>query len=117
MDNDGKYQAVESITGHPQVVSAVCPFTSSERNEDVLGSELFGSLSGIQHDDNIGFSLNTYAGYVNAGEYRNHGSSGGIVSWIAAELLETHKVDAVIRARHPSESGIMYSYQVSRTLE
>nr|WP_239519385.1 Coenzyme F420 hydrogenase/dehydrogenase, beta subunit C-terminal domain [Bifidobacterium ramosum] len=117
MDGDGRYQAVELSGDHAPVASRVCPFANGRLNEDVLGRELYGGVEGVRHDDAVGWYLDTYAGYAVAGDWRERGSSGGLVNWTAAKLLETGRVDAVIHARACDEPGVMYSYQVSHTVD
>jgi coenzyme F420-reducing hydrogenase beta subunit len=117
MDEDGKYQAVELSQEHSDIASRVCPFANGEYNEDVLGKEIFGSVSGIQHDDVLGFYLKTYIGHAVSGGFRDKGSSGGLVNWMASRLLATDKVDAVIHVKESSDGNVMYSYQVSRSVQ
>lgn len=117
MDDDGRYQAVELSQTHDAESSKVCPFANSLYNEDVIGKTLFGDVDGIQHDDALGYYLHTYVGYAKAGDFRDRGSSGGLVNWVAAKLLETGKVDAIIHAKASDDPGVMYSYQVSHSIE
>lgn len=116
MDTKGRYQAV-SGGSHNTETSAVCPFANSASNEDVLGKSLFGSVEGIHHDSAVGFYLQNYIGHVEAEGYRERGGSGGMVSWFAAKLLEEGMVDAVIHVKDAGQAGVMYSYQVSNSVE
>ncbi|MBT1177305.1 Coenzyme F420 hydrogenase/dehydrogenase, beta subunit C-terminal domain [Bifidobacterium callimiconis] len=117
MNSDGEYQAVEMSADHTDLASRVCPFANSDRNEDVIGRELFGSLPGVKHDDSLGYYLGSYVGCAKTGEFRSRGSSGGLVSWLAAKLLQTDEVDAVIHVKDSSEPGVMYSYQLSHSID
>lgn len=90
--------------------SAVCPFAAT-RNEDQIAATVF---AGSAHDPEIGHYLSTYAGY--APEFRAHGSSGGIVTWVLGRLLTSGLVDAVIHVT-PSEAGPgrrLFDYSVSQ---
>lgn len=117
MDDNGRYQAVELSKTHDAESSRVCPFANPSYNEDVIGKALFGGANDVQHDDALGYYVHTYVGYAKAGDFRDRGSSGGLVNWMASKLLETGKVDAVIHAKASDEPGVMYSYQVSHSVE
>lgn len=97
-------------------IEVICPFASSV-NEDVIGRDLFSGQSGVQHDDNLGWFLSTYVGYVKMDGYRERGSSGGFISWLAATMLDEGLVDAVIHVKDGSDSEHMYEYQVSHTID
>ena len=59
-------------------------------------------------------------GHVAEDEYRMNGSSGGMVSWVAAELLKRGLVDGVahvIAAKDPQQEGKFFHYRISRTIE
>jgi coenzyme F420-reducing hydrogenase beta subunit len=116
MDMKGRYQAVPG-SSHNAGTSAVCPFANSASNEDVLGESLFGSVEGIHHDSAVGFYLQNYIGHVELESYREQGGSGGMVSWFAAKLLEEGMVDAVIHVKDAGRAEVMYSYQVSNSVE
>lgn len=116
-DVDGCYRAVQS--GEPAnrvAVEGACPFASSA-DEDILGKELFSSQSGVQHDENLGWFLSTYVGYVKTNGYRQRGSSGGFVSWLASTMLDERVVDAVVHVKDGADADHMYEYQVSHTVE
>lgn len=116
MDDDGKYQAVESSREPGSESSLVCPFANSSYNEDAIGKELFGSVPDVKHVDCLGYYLSTYIGYAKGGDFRERGSSGGLVNWMASKLLETGRIDAVIHVKPSAEPGVMYSYQVSHSV-
>lgn len=96
--------------------SEICPFTSS-LNEDMLGKTLFASQDNVRHDEYLGYWLNAYAGYVQADGWRDRGSSGGMVSWMAAKMLEDGLVDAVVHVKDGPDPDHMYTYQISHTVE
>ena len=114
---DGCYQA--SVVGKPRdwaAVERVCPFASAV-DEDELGAELFGGQAGVNHDQYLGYYLDTHVGYVSADGWRSRGSSGGMVSWLAAKMLEDGMVDAVIHAKDGPDPERMYTIQVSHSVE
>lgn len=97
-------------------VSECCPFATAI-NEDVIGKDLFAQQDGIHRDDHLGYWLQAYVGYVASDGWRSRGSSGGMVSWMAATMLEEGLIDAVIHVKDGPDPQHMYTYQVSHTIE
>src|SRR5206468_2530147 len=62
-----------------------CPFSPRAPNEDDISKEKFSDAP--QVDDRIGRFEAAYVGYVAEPSFRRDGSSGGLTSWVAAELL------------------------------
>lgn len=92
----------------------VCPFSDNGPNEDELADSLF---PGTEKDDRIGRYRSLFAGHVVEGEFRARGSSGGIVSWILAELLSKKMVDGVIHVtpvRSPGDR--LFAYRISTSV-
>src|SRR3546814_6027519 len=58
-------------------------------------------------------------GYAVEQNFRSLGSSGGMVSWVASELLRTGLVDGVahVIAANPEEDQCFFRYHISRTAE
>jgi len=96
-NNYGEYMPVESVPCMKEcgLCLKVCPFMDSEDNEDTIGKYLYGSVQGIVHRPETGFSLSAYVGYADE-EHRSSGSSGGMVTWILERLLEEKIVDNVV---------------------
>ena len=95
----------------------VCPFSDRAPNEDELGAALYPDAA---IHDGIGRHLRCYAGHVEDGAYRSGGSSGGMGTWILAELLRLGRVDAVVhvRPRRPTEGDPrLFEFGVSETEE
>lgn len=93
----------------------VCPFSNDGPNEDDLGMQLFGDSG--QHDASVGYYESLYIGHVAEGKFREKGTSGGIITWMLTELLQTGKVDAVCHVKkvdHPDD-GLLFRYGISRT--
>ena len=67
-------------------------------------------------DTRIGRYEHAWVGHVAEDTFRSDGSSGGMVSWVANELLRTGRVDAVahVVASDPGE-GRFFRYRLSRT--
>lgn len=95
-------------------VQQVCPFSDQSDNEDEIGQKLFGQA--CKYDETIGYYLDTYAGYVSEGGFRDRGSSGGIGSWITAKLLSEDLIDGVVHVHqnHPTkEDKRLFRYHLS----
>jgi len=75
--------------------AAACPFADGAMDEDRLAGALF-TAPGMIEDARIGRHLATFVGWAEEGEMRARASSGGIGTWLQAELLDKGLVDAVI---------------------
>lgn len=115
-DSNGKNQAVLGKSPSKSA-TAICPFASSKRNEDVLGEKYYGSQDGVKYTKELGYYLATYVGYVQSGDFRKNGSSGGTANWILSKLFEENLIDGVIHVKDSDEKNNMYSYQVSESAE
>lgn len=82
----------------------VCPFADNADNEDTIAAARFGDVEGIGHRPETGFYLQCFAGHVTSEESRMAATSGGIITWLAGELLSTGQVDAVACVA-PAEKG------------
>ena len=92
----------------------VCPFSNNSKNEDEIGKDLF--QINTKKDDKLGYVINNYAGHVAEDSYRENGSSGGMGTWVLAELLDKKMVDYVvhIHQRVPDEQNpCLFSYSIS----
>jgi coenzyme F420-reducing hydrogenase beta subunit len=96
-------------------LAARCPFSPSAANEDVIAAERFGTAP--HADRRIGRFFAAWVGHVAESEFRARGSSGGMVSWVAAELLRTGAVDgvALVGAEDPRQSGRFFGYRIARS--
>lgn len=66
-------------------------------------------------DARIGRFEAAYVGHAEEGEFRARGSSGGLVTWVAAELLRRGLVDGVAHVAPVSpEGGAFFRYRISR---
>jgi coenzyme F420-reducing hydrogenase beta subunit len=94
-----------------------CPFSPAAPDEDVLAAERFPVAPAT--DPRLGRFEQSWVGHVAEGEWRAQGSSGGLVSWVAGELLRTGAVDAVahVAPSDPVTSGRFFRYTLSRTPE
>ena len=83
----------EASSVPPASFAQQCPFSPAAADEDAISAERFAGASSV--DPRIGCFEGAYVGYVAEPSFRPNGSSGGITSWVAAELLRTGRVDGV----------------------
>ena len=95
----------------------ICPFTPAGPNEDAIAEDRFPDAPG--RDTRIGRYAAAYVGHVAEGEFRPGGSSGGMVSWVAAELLAKGLIDGVLHVApaDPVRDGRFFDYRISRTAD
>jgi coenzyme F420-reducing hydrogenase beta subunit len=98
-----------------EAVATRCPMSPAAENEDSLAAHLIDASP----DPRLGRTLACYVGHVAEGEWRAQGSSGGLTSWVAGELLRTGRVDAVahVGPEDPAENGRFFGYTLSRSAE
>lgn len=94
----------------------ICPFSPIVRDEDAIAAERFPAAS--EQDAQIGRFEAAYVGHVAEPGFRANGSSGGMVSWVAAELLRRGLVDGVahvVPTDHAATGGF-FGYRISRSV-
>ena len=96
-----------------QEFARLCPFSPAAENEDQIAARQFSQAP--LHDTNVGRFTGAYVGHVAEAEYRHSGSSGGMTSWVAAELLRSGRVDAV--AHVGTGEDRFFDYRISRSIE
>lgn len=94
--------------------SRICPFSPQARDETRIARDRFGDAPNA--DPLIGRYREAWVGYASEPGYRDRGSSGGMVSWVAAELLRVGLVDAVAHVA-PSRDGRLFRYVLSRGID
>lgn len=95
-----------------------CPFLVPELNEDALADRFLPQTAHRNHK--IGKHTQVFAAHVAEADFRRRGSSGGIGSWLPAELLRLGKIDGVIHARRVErKEGLdpFFRYGISRNEE
>jgi coenzyme F420-reducing hydrogenase beta subunit len=103
---------------HIDIASVVCPFSNESDNEDVLGQKLFSSNK-LFHDPRLGYFLSLNAGRINDSKSLSLFSSGGLTTWIAAELLKAGEIDGVIHVGGDGiqNDGRLFNYVLSESLD
>ncbi|RST30416.1 coenzyme F420 hydrogenase [Sphingomonas ginkgonis] len=94
-----------------------CPFSPGAANEDLLAWSRFAAARSA--DGRIGRFESAWVGAAAEPPFRAQGSSGGLVSWVAADLLASGVVDGVAHVvpTDPTETGRFFDYQISRSRE
>ena len=118
-DADGHLKPdVSRAQSAPASFAQICPFSPKAANEDTIAADLFPQAP--EGDALIGRYAGAYVGHVAEAEFRIGGSSGGMVSWVAAELLRRGLVDGVAhvtpRARDEGD-GRLFGYRISRSTD
>ncbi len=114
LDDHGHLKPKGRWTRQPsEAFARICPFSPVARNEDEIAEDLFPDAP---HHPKVGRFLASYVGYAAVDGFRDRGSSGGMVSWVATELLNKGLVDAVAHVA-PDEQGRLFGYRLSRTVE
>jgi coenzyme F420-reducing hydrogenase beta subunit len=93
-----------------------CPFSPTAADEGTISAERFPLAPG--RDRRLGHVETCFVGHAAEPGYREQGSSGGLVTWVAAELLRTGAVDAVAHVV-PADpaSGGFFRFRLSRSVD
>lgn len=97
-------------------VAEVCPFLNPEWDEDHLAEDSFGTE--YPHHSKIGFHAGCYGARVLDRGIREGGTSGGMGTWVALDLLRRGKIDGVIHAKaieRKKGSDPFFKYDISRS--
>lgn len=106
----------EWLTQRTHAFSVTCPFSPGAMNEDELAARRFPSASRVAAS--IGRFEAAYVGHVAEQDFRACGSSGGLVTWVACELLRQGLVDGVAHvAAREGSAGELFGFGISRTEE
>ena len=94
----------------------ICPFSPYARDEDAIAAERFPGASRV--DPRVGRFEAAWVGHAEEEGFRAQGSSGGMVSWVAAELLARGMVDGVahVAAADPEREGRHFASRISRSV-
>lgn len=103
---------LEWIRRRTPALARTCPFSPSAQDEDSLASARFPDAR--YQDAKVGRFEAAYVGHVAEGDLRARGSSGGMTTWVARELLRLGLVDAVAHV-DGGENGRLFSYRISRS--
>jgi coenzyme F420-reducing hydrogenase beta subunit len=106
----------DAATPTPASFAEQCPFSPFAPNEDAIAAERFAAVQ--KSDPRIGRFEAAYVGHVAETDFRPNGSSGGLTSWVAAELLRAGRVDGVAHvAPTDPATGRHFAYRISRSVD
>lgn len=92
--------------------SRVCPFSDEAADEDELGVPNPGP--GMSHSKELGWYTRTFAGRITDESTLLKSSSGGLTTWLLAELVRKGEVESVIHVVPASDHGEeLFEYAVS----
>lgn len=118
----GEYAPVldelEAAAVSPDDLEMVCPSLRPDLNEDALAERIFPEPP--KRDTRIGRHLAAFAAFAKEGDFRERGTSGGMGTWVASELLSRGLVDGVIHVKaqaRASGDSPFYRYSISETIE
>ncbi|WP_051013484.1 Coenzyme F420 hydrogenase/dehydrogenase, beta subunit C-terminal domain [Methylocystis sp. SC2] len=99
-------------------VAHICPFSPHAADEDDISTRRFAHAASSH--PLIGRFEAAYVGHAAEDGFRAAGSSGGLVSWVAVELLRRGLVDGVAHiaaVQSPPPDGRLFDYRLSRNVE
>lgn len=119
-DQDGQLKPVGPAPwyeGRTETFSRTCPFSPLAANESEIAQARFPRAR--WEDRWVGRFEAAFVGHAAEPGFRERGSSGGMTSWVAAELLRRELVDGVahVAAGDPAKGGDFFGYRISRTVE
>ena len=120
LDAFGQWKPADSplIQIQTETFARTCPFSPVAANETQIARALYPDAP--HEDDEIGRYESAYVGYAATDDFRARGSSGGLVTWVAHELLRRGLVDGVahvIAVEQPNEDDRFFRYRIARTLD
>lgn len=115
LNDHQKLVAAPQSENLPSAASRACPFTSQGLNESQIAQQRYGE--NCRWHGLLGYYQSCFVGHVQEADFRDKGSSGGLVTWILAELLKKNLVDAVVHVgdQIPSkQDSRIAGYRISR---
>ena len=119
LDDYGHFKphgAARWLNREAESFARTCPFSPVAANENDLAAALFPDAKHC--DEKVGRFQTAYVGYVAEGDFRARGSSGGMVSWVAEELLRAGLVDGVLHVVpvvDPQSHNRFFRYRIARS--
>ncbi|WP_245858189.1 Coenzyme F420 hydrogenase/dehydrogenase, beta subunit C-terminal domain [Sphingomonas guangdongensis] len=99
-----------------EAFAQTCPFSPHASDESAIADARFPAAP--HADERLGRFEAAFVGHVAEGDFRAIGSSGGMVSWVAAELLRTGQIDGVahvVPTVPTDRDGRLFRYRISRS--
>jgi coenzyme F420 hydrogenase subunit beta len=108
----GEYNPVKegNCSDKCDLCMSVCPFNDGNKNETVLGTELYGGIKEIKYLFETGYYLDSYVGYSN--QFRQSSASGGMATWLLTTLLQKDIVDHVICVTPNNDPEKLFKFEI-----
>jgi coenzyme F420-reducing hydrogenase beta subunit len=117
LDAFGRYAPAGAWRGaRTAALARICPFSPHADDEDRIAAARFPAAP--HSDPRLGRFEAAYVGHAAEEGYRAGGSSGGMVSWVAAELLRTGLADSVAHVAPVPGAAAgdpRFAYRIART--
>ena len=88
----------------------VCPFMNGNPNEDDIAGKKFADYKDIKHTSETGYYLQCMAGHVVDERQWLDATSGGIITWLAKQLLVEKRISAVACVRAVDSETKLFDY-------
>jgi coenzyme F420 hydrogenase subunit beta len=95
----------------------VCPFADNGENEDTISGRLFGQQEEIKYRSGVGYFIKCFVGCVKDEQARIASTSGGLITYLASQLLSSGQVDAVACVGASENKESLFQYQLMTTEE
>jgi coenzyme F420-reducing hydrogenase beta subunit len=99
-----------------EAFTKTCPFSPSAIKENTIATDLYCDAE--QSSAYLGKFQKAYVGHVEEEDFRTRGSSGGMVTWVATELMRKGLIDGVahvVATDDPKHEGRYFKYRISKT--
>ncbi len=116
LDRHGQFKPAGSATRQPsEALAHTCPFSPAAIDEDRIALARFPGAP--HHDPRIGRYEAAFVGWASERGFRDAGSSGGLTTWLACELLRRKLIDGVahVAPGRPDLGEPLFGYRISRT--
>ncbi|MCM1987575.1 coenzyme F420 hydrogenase/dehydrogenase beta subunit N-terminal domain-containing protein [Methanococcoides seepicolus] len=108
----GEYNPVKegNCSDKCDLCMSVCPFNDGNKNETVLGTELYEDINEIKYLFETGYYLDSYVGYSD--DFRQSSASGGMATWLLTTLLQKDIVDYVVCVTPNNDSEKLFKFEI-----
>jgi len=108
----GEYNPVMegNCSSNCDLCMSVCPFNDGNKNETVLGTELYKDIKNMKYRFETGYYLDSYVGYSN--EFRQTSASGGMATWLLTTLIQKDIVDHVICVTPNNDPEKLFKFEI-----
>jgi len=95
----------------------VCPANREKINQNDIAKLYFEKEKDIHYHPAIGFYLSSYIGYSLTDFHREHGASGGMITWLLERLLSSGSVDRIIVAKNSDSNNVLFKMKIVSSIK